>query len=439
LTRTRDVLKIGCAIAPNRLCVGLQNHFFGGGSECHSCCVAFALRAFSAMLYAENSLVLKNLFGRSIDGYIQGLHLSESGRRLVVRECLEPMELKLAFIGMGNVGRAFVRLLQRKQVETAKQYGITWVATAIATASHGSLISQTGLDLGEAVRRIESGRSIAGLGESELVPTAAEAIGRCHADIVFETTPLNPADGEPAISHIREAFLRGMCVVTANKGPIAFAYRQLSRLAAERGVMFRFEGTVMDGCPVFNLAELCLPSARVLSFCGVLNSTSNLILTGMEDGRSMEECLAEAQQLGIAEADADYDLDGWDAAIKAVALANVLMGVDADTRAVERLGIKQLTPEDVKRASAEGQALRLVARADRSSVGAKISVRPERLPRSSAMGCVRGTSNVLILKTDVMGEIAVFENDPGIDQTAYALLSDMIRVHEELSRSPAKV
>ena len=195
----------------------------------------------------------------------------------------------------------------------------------------------------------------------------------------------------------------------------------------------------MDGCPVFNLAELCLPSARVLSFCGVLNSTSNLILTGMEDGRSMEECLAEAQQLGIAEADADNDLDGWDAAIKAVALANVLMGLDADTRAVERSGIKELTPEDVKRASAEGQPLRLVARADRSSVGAKISVRPERVPRSSPMGCVRGTSNVLVLKTDVMGEIAIFENDPGIDQTAYALLSDMIRVHEALSRSPANV
>jgi homoserine dehydrogenase len=350
-------------------------------------------------------------------------------------QCNNIMELRLAFIGMGNVGRAFIRLLQRKQAELAEQYGMTWVSTAIVTASHGSVISESGLDLGKAVERIESGRSLAGLDDSTQVADAAEAIGRCKADILFETTPLNPADGEPAVSHIRRAILNGMSVVTANKGPVAFAYRELNRLAIDCGVMFRFEGTVMDGCPVFNLVELCLPGARVLSFSGVLNSTSNLILTGMEEGRSLQECLAEAQERGIAEANPDHDLDGWDAAIKAVALANVLMGVVVPPGAVQRAGIKKLIPQDLGTAIKHGQTVRLVARAEVSSGTPMITVKPEPVPRSSALGCVRGTSNILLIQTDLMGEIAIFENDPGIDQTAYALLSDMIRIHESVVRS----
>jgi len=341
------------------------------------------------------------------------------------------MELKLAFIGMGNVGRAFLRLLDRRQAELSTRYGMRWVATAISTARHGSLVSKVGIDLRGAVDRIESGRTIACLGQS--VENAAEAIANCNADILFETTPLNPSDGEPAISHIRQAINRSIHVVTANKGPIAFGFRELSRLAAERHVMFRFEGTVMDGCPVFNLAEFCLRGARVTSLSGVLNSTSNLILTGLEDGLSFQDCLLEAQRLGITETDPDYDLEGLDAAIKALALANVLMEVDADTTTLHRAGIKEITAHEAKRAMAQGYALRLVARADRSPAGAKVTVMPERVPRSSALGCVRGTSNVLLLKTDVMGEIAIFENDPGIDQTAYALLSDMLTIHESLS------
>jgi homoserine dehydrogenase len=345
-------------------------------------------------------------------------------------ECGETMELKLAFVGFGNVGRAFARLLERKRDDLAKQYGMTCVARAIVTGRHGSVISETVLDLAEAARRTESGQSLAGLEQSHPVASAEEAIARSNANVMFETTPLSPAGGEPAISHIQHALTRGMSVVTANKGPIAHAYRRLSTLAADHGVMFRFEGIVMDGCPVFNLVEFCLPGARVLSFAGVLNSTTNLVLTGMEEGRSMDECLAEAQQLGIAEARPDYDLDAWDSAIKAVALANVLMGAEVDMNDVQRLGISGLSPQEAKAARAEGNAIRLVARGDYSDGKTRISVKPERLSRSSALGSVHGTSNVLILKTDVMGDIAIFENDPGIEQTAYALLSDLIRIHQ---------
>jgi homoserine dehydrogenase len=345
------------------------------------------------------------------------------------------MELKLAFIGMGNVGRAFARLLDARRCELAGQHGITWVVTGIATARHGCSISEEGLDLLDAVHRIESGQNINALDRGEPVSDPAEAIDRCNADILFETTPLSAADGQPAISYISRALLRRISVVTANKGPVAYGYPELRRLAAGRGVMFRFEGAVMDGCPVFNLAQFCLPGARILSFAGVLNSTTNLILTGMEDGRSMEDSLADAQRLGIVEADPVNDLDGWDAAIKALALANVLLSIDEPASLAHRTGIRELKAEDMTSALAEGDVIRLVARAQVLSGRATITVKPERVPRSSALGCVRGTSNVLIMKTDLMGEIGVIENDPGIAQTAYALLSDMIVIHDALTRS----
>jgi homoserine dehydrogenase len=206
----------------------------------------------------------------------------------------------------------------------------------------------------------------------------------------------------------------------------------LRSLAAERGVRFLFEGTVMDGTPIFNLADYCLPGVRVLGFSGVLNSTTNLILTGMESGGSFEESLAVAQRQGIAETNPDYDIDGWDAAVKAVALANVLMSANLRPGDVVRRGIREVTVEDLDRAASSGMAVRLVARGERSGDGAKLTVNPERVPLSSALGSVRGTSNVLVLETDLMGEIAIVENDPGIKQTAYALLSDMIRIHESL-------
>ena len=161
----------------------------------------------------------------------------------------------------------------------------------------------------------------------------------------------------------------------------------------------------MDGAPVFNLVEQCLPGVRVLGFSGVLNSTTNLILTGMESGRSFEECLAEARRRGIAEANADYDIDGWDAAMKAVSLANVLMYADSRPVGVDREGIRNVRVEDIERAARSGKAIRLVARGKRSTDGVKLAVAPEWVPLTSALGSVCGTSNVLVLETDLRGAL----------------------------------
>jgi homoserine dehydrogenase len=346
------------------------------------------------------------------------------------------MELNLAFIGFGKVARAFTRMLQERQSDLASKYGLQWKTTAIATASHGCITSPGGIDILAAAECVERGGNLAELPDSVNVTDPLGVIESCNAHVLFETTVLNAIDGEPATTHIRSALARGINVVTANKGPIAFAYSELKSLAAERGVSFRFEGTVMDGTPVFNLAEFCLPGARVLGFSGVLNSTTNLILTGMESGRSFEESLAEAQRRGIAEANAGYDIEGWDAAVKAVALANVLMNAGARPSDVIREGIRDITLEDVQKAAASGMVIRLVARGERSGDDVKLTVAPERVPLSSALGSVRGTSNMLALETDLMGEIAIIENEPGVEQTAYALLSDLIRTHASLEAKP---
>jgi homoserine dehydrogenase len=338
------------------------------------------------------------------------------------------MDVKFAFVGFGNVARAFARLLDSRRALLDAQYSIQFRATAIATARHGSIISSEGIDLLEAADLVEGGQiltSIRGVVECAGPP---DLIERCDADLVFETSPLNPTDGEPAITHIRRSLERGINVVTANKGPIAFAYRALKELAQSRGVQFRFEGTVMDGTPVFNLAEYCLPGARVTGFSGVLNSTANLVLTRMEGGASFDESLAEARTLGITETDSAYDIDGWDAAVKTVALANVLMNADARPNEVERVGIREVTAQELKAARASGQAVRLISRAAMTQSGLKLSTAPERVALASPFSAVQGTSNVLVLETDLMGDIAIFETDPGVEQTAYALLSDMLTI-----------
>src|SRR5262249_54978980 len=158
-------------------------------------------------------------------------------------------------------------------------------------------------------------------------------------------TPLNPATGEPAISYIRAAFARRMHVVTANKGPIAHAYAALKAEALRAGVMFRFESICMDGTPVFNMVRTTLPGVEIRGFSGVVNSTTNVILDAMQEGRSFEEGVRAAQEMGIAEADAGYDIDGWDAAAKTAALANVLMDAGVTPQDVDTRGIRRLTPD----------------------------------------------------------------------------------------------
>ena len=245
--------------------------------------------------------------------------------------------------------------------------------------------------------------------------------------MLFEATSLNAKTGQPAIEHIRAALQAGAHAITANKGTIVHGYEELRDLADRKGKKFFFESTVMDGAPIFSLFRETLPAVRLRAFHGILNSTTNFILTGLEEGLSFDESVKKAQDMGVAETDASDDIDGWDAAVKVVALVRVLMGIPLTIEAVDREGIRGLTAEAVCAARAAGMPYKLVCRAWRSGGGVKATVKPEQVPFSDPMAHVSGTSSAVFLETDVLPGLIITENNPSIETTAYGMLSDFIR------------
>ncbi len=336
------------------------------------------------------------------------------------------MEIKLALIGFGNVGQALARLLLRKRQEVAEGYDLTYRAVAIATARHGSALDPDGLDLEAALALAESGGGLADLSRGRPPGTTIEMIRTCGADLLFENTPVNYGSGQPALDHLRSALEAGMHAITANKGPVVHGYQDLRRMASERGLRFLFEATVMDGAPVFSVWRETLPAARLRAFRGVLNSTTNLILTRMEAGSSFDEAVAHAQELGIAETDPSGDVDGWDAAIKVAALVTVLMQAPLTPQHVDRTGIRDLTAVEVQEAAAAGQRWKLICSAERKGEEVKAQVRPERIPADDPLYHVKETSSALTLYTDVLGHLTLTEADPGPDTTAYGLFADFL-------------
>lgn len=343
-----------------------------------------------------------------------------------------PRDLRLALIGLGNVGRRFVELLPGNYARPLRQAGVRIRITGVATACHGTAIDPRGLAPARALRLAAAAR-LSELHRGRPVHDTRAFVAAVPADVLLELTPLDPRGGRIAIDHVRWALARGLHVVTANKGPVAFALRPLRALAARRRRLFLHEGAVMDGAPVFNLVSRCLPGVRVRAFRGTLNSTTNLVLSAMEEGATASAALKQAQALGIAEADARHDLDGWDAAVKGCALANALMGADLRPAGVRRKGIGGLTALDARRALRAGTRLRLVVRGERMAGRVRVRVAPERLPLGDPL-CGSGPDAALVLETDLMGEVGVFERGATVDQTAYALLSDLLQVARETGR-----
>jgi homoserine dehydrogenase len=287
----------------------------------------------------------------------------------------------------------------------------------IHTARHGTAYDDSGLP-----------------GEPSFGPPASsleEFLDRAQSEIVIEITTLDPATGEPARSHIRAAFARGRHVVTANKGPVAHAYAALRDEAKSVGVEFRFESTVMDGVPVFNSVRNNLPGVKVLGFAGALNSTTKVVIDAMRAGKSMEDGIEAARRLGITEADASYDIDGWDSAAKAAALANVLMDAGVNPQDVDRRGIARLTPERVLTLAKSRKTVCLVSRARITPSGIRLRVRAEVIDDTDPLACVKGTSNLLLLNTDLMGTIGIMGINSGVEQTAYGLFSDAVDIAEK--------
>jgi homoserine dehydrogenase len=336
-------------------------------------------------------------------------------------------EIRLALVGFGHVGRCFAERLRGPYARALRAAGVRVRVTGIATARHGLAIDPQGIALHRARRLVETGRSLETLGHGPQPRDVRQLIARVPADALVEISPLEPRRGQPAISHVRQALGRGMHVVTANKGPVAFARTSLLALARKKKRLFLHEGAVMDGTPVFNLVERCLPGCRILGFRGTLNSTTNLMLSRMEEGLSADAALREAQALGIAEANPTNDLDGWDAAVKGCALAAGLMRATVRPTKVRRRGIRGLSRLQVRRALQSGSRLRLVVRGERREGRVRVGVRPERVPLGDPL-VGAGADKALLIATDLMGEIGIVERGSTVDQTAYALLSDLLRV-----------
>jgi homoserine dehydrogenase len=225
--------------------------------------------------------------------------------------------------------------------------------------------------------------------------------------------------------------------VTANKGPVAFAYREIMSATGTEHRRFLFEGAVMDGVPVFNLVRETLPAVDILGFRGIINTTAHYILTAMESGRTYREALAEMQAEGIAEADPSFDVDGWDAAAKTAALVNVLMRGAVTPRTIERTGIRDITPEDLRNAVRRGKRIRLVASAERRDGQIVARVVPVELDASDPLASLGGRQNQVIFDTDILGPIGIQQLDGGLVQTAYALLSDLVTLARSLGRADA--
>ncbi len=339
------------------------------------------------------------------------------------------MAHRIALLGFGNVGREFARLLLERRAELRREHRLEADVVAILTARHGSVEDAKGIDLRKALRLAEAGESIEPCGRAIDAP-ATEYIRRSRADVVIELTPLRIAPKQPALDHIVAALESGKHVITANKGPVMYHYRRLRDLACKKGVGFRYEGTVMDGAPVFNLFQETLRGAHVLSFEGILNSTSNYILSEMEAGRAYDEAVEGARAMGFLEADPAMDLDGWDATVKASLLANVLMGGRIRPESVPRQGIAGLDGRRVRDVRASGRRVKQVARGWREGRTVKASVSIEEIPHEHPLFPIDGTSNALLVRTDMIKELLVSERNPGLRQTAYAVYSDLVAIHE---------
>jgi homoserine dehydrogenase len=263
--------------------------------------------------------------------------------------------------------------------------------------------------------------------ESDQKPANVQAwLKAACADVLFEATALNVETGQPAVDHIRAGLEHGAHAITANKGPVVHAYRELRDLAAAQGKRFLFESTVMDGVPIFSLFDQ-LPAIHLQGFHGILNSTTNVILSEMENGLSFDESFKKAQALGIAETDATYDVDGWDAAVKTAALITVLMDVPVRLEEIAREGIRKLSAESVRAARKEGRPYKLVCRARKTESGVTASVRPEQIPLTEPMAQVTGTSSYIYFETDIFPGLAITEENPGLYATAYGMLADFVR------------
>ncbi len=332
--------------------------------------------------------------------------------------------MKICLMGFGSVGQGVARVFQMKRDEIKQEYGLDLDLVAALDRS-GAAINPEGLDLKLLLETKKLTGKVSKYPEyGEEGVSGLEVLDRVEYDCLIEVTPTNIEDGEPALSHILKAMGDGKDVVTSNKGPLALKFSELARTARDNGVKFKYEASVGGAMPIINFAHETLSGCKIESIYGILNGTTNYILSRMaNEGSSYEQTLNEAQEMGIAETDPTQDVEGEDAACKVVILANSILKMDVTYVDVEVKGISQITPESISLAKKEGYLIKLIGEVSPDS----LEVSP-RLVKEGSPFAVEGTLNVATLKTDLADEVTVVGKGAGSIETASAILSDVISI-----------
>ena len=344
----------------------------------------------------------------------------------------------LVLLGFGAVAQAFVKLL----MERSPSLGFDWRVVGVATRRHHCALAKEGIDsptlthLGTTRQLLDTCHDYTGgrqpTSTFELLEQLSESYPRqskLNRMVIVENTPFSLDKGQPSVDHVRTALAMNADVITANKGPAAFAYRELSELATSQDSMFKFEGSVLDGLPVFSLIKETLPGVRVERIRGIVNTTTNYLLTAMEQGDTLSKALADLQKAGITESDPENDIEGWDAAAKASILANVFFDANMSPHEVNRKGLRTVDKTEIRRAHQNGQAVKLIAEIKRHHNRAVATVAPRLLKPSDPLTRLSGTAKGLVIDTDILGSLVINKTTSGVTHTAYALMTDLLSIH----------
>jgi homoserine dehydrogenase len=335
--------------------------------------------------------------------------------------------MKIILIGFGTVGQGLAELLVEKRHELKRTHGFDPVVVGISDMLKGSIHNPAGIDLAAALATVEAGEPLSDLPGS-VEWDALQMIDHVDADAMCEITYTDITTGQPATDHIRAALKKGMSVTTTNKGPVALASQELIELATAHGGRFLFEGTVMAGTPLLNLIRETLAGSEISEMQGILNGTTNFILTRMEGGMDYDAALAEAQQLGYAEAVPDADVLGWDALAKVTILANTVFGASLTPDDSPCAGITEITPAQIEAAAVDGKKYKLIGRVWRDGLAVRASVGPQLVANSHPLAGVGGATNAMTITTDTLGEVTVVGPGAGRRETGFSLLNDLIHL-----------
>ncbi len=337
--------------------------------------------------------------------------------------------VRLAMIGFGNVGQGFAQILSSHGARLREQYGLDFVIVAVSDLIKGSVFQQEGLDPQALLQAVQQTGDFSALSAVKSGWDALETIRNASPDAVIEISYTNLQTAEPALSYIQQALKLGKNVVTTNKGPVALMYPELVRLAKENGCQLGVEGTVMSGTPAVHLGLDLLRDAGIQGVQGILNGTSNFILTQMEAGMGYAEALRQAQELGYAEADPSGDVEGYDAAGKLAIIGTVLFGQSLPMERIQRKGITGLTQADIASAAVRGERWKLVASLERRGESLQAQVAPTSLPLSHPLAGVSGATNALVYSTELLGQVTLIGPGAGRLETGYALLTDLLAIY----------